>query len=451
MNAAIPRLLSATALVCGCALLLVIHAGCAQPNEYQEPPPPTVTVAQPLRKTVTKYLEETGTTEAVKIVEIRARVRGILEQVNFEPGQQVRGPEDDPEEKEPPLYVIEPQEYQAAVDAAAAEVAAQEVELQRAETEYQRQLNLQKQEATSETAVVTAQADRDAAKAARDAANAALERAKIDLGYTEIRAPITGRVGKTLVKAGNLVGDGEATHLTTIIQYDPIYANFNISEQAYLRLIADVSPEQRRGEDVPDSDGEATREKVFELARPGIDDGFPFQGRYNYADLAVDQSTGTYMVRAIFPNPDLDLVPGLFVRVRVPMEKLEDALLVPEVAVGMEGEQSYVRIVNAENQVERRSVKLGVKEGNKVVVLEGLSGDEWVVYRGVQRARDGAEVSPERVPLEDHSQAITVVTKGDSDTAPSQDASASSAADPSADEAPAEDGDAEADARDAGA
>ena len=209
---------------------VVVVAGCSPPNTYDPPPPPSVKVARPVKKTVTNFLEETGTTEAVQKVEIRARVKGFLESVAFEPGAIV--------EEGDELFKIEPDLYEAREEAAQAEVGVQQARLRKAQIEKDRQEKMRKQDpgATSEVAVVAAQAEFEASQAAVKTAEADLKQAQIDVGYTIIKAPIPGRVGKTLVKQGNLVGDNQATHLTTVIQYDPIYANFNISERALLEM-----------------------------------------------------------------------------------------------------------------------------------------------------------------------------------------------------------------------
>lgn len=387
----------AAALLIIAAWITTIAAGCGEPNVYQPPPPPSVTVAHPVKKAVTIYLEETATTEPVERVEIRARVRGFLDRVEFEPGQLVKQGDD--------LYQIEPEQFQATVDAAAAELEAQGANRKRAEIEKTRQENLQRESpgATSEVAVVAAQADFQSAEASVKAARAALKQAELDLSYTEVTAPVNGRVGKTLVKQGNLVGDNEATHLTTVISYDPIYANFNISERDLLEL-RERSPRENKA----DVDKEDI--KIF-LARAN-DSDFPFEGHFDYADLEVDQSMGTYMIRGIFPNPDFKILPGLFVRVRVPVGEEPDALLVPERAVGADQLGRYLLVVNSDNVVERRNVVIGTKVGDMVVVSEGLLADELVIIDGIQRARPGLEVEPQRTELAAGSEQVEAIRGG---------------------------------------
>ena len=363
---------------------IAILVGCSQPNEYQAPPPPSVTVAQPLVRTVTNYLEETGTTVAVERIEIPARVRGYLQEVYFKDGQDVTKGDD--------LYLIQPGEYKAKVAAEKATVEQVNVALTRAEIELNRQQNMLKENATSQSSVDTAQAERDGAAAQLEAAKAALELAELDLEYTSITAPIDGRVERTLVRAGNLVGDGEATHLTTVMKYDPIHVYFNISERALLLSARSYEDESRKRIDI-------TTIKAY-LQRT-LDEGFPFEGHLDYADLGVDQSTGTYTVRAIFPNPRLELFPGLFVRVRLPLGTTENAVLVPERALGADQAGRYVMIVGDENIAERRNVQLGAKFGDMIVVTEGLDGKQTIVVDGLQRARPGATVTPEEIQLEE--------------------------------------------------
>jgi len=362
-------------------LALAWMVGCAQPNQYQPPAPPSVTVAKPIQQTVTNYLEETGSTESVEMVSIRARVSGTLEKISFDAGMDVTAGD--------VLYVIQKREYEAKVAAAKAQSESMRVALELAKLEYKRQQNLVVDNATAQTKVDQAKAAQDGAVAALDAANAALDQAELDLEYTEVKTPISGRVGKTLVKLGNLVGEGEATHLTTVISYDPIYVNFNISERALLSV--------RRREDAEAAeDREITTVKAF--MRRAVDQGFPYAGHLEYADLAEDQSTGTFMIRGIFPNP-MQILPGLFVRIRVPLGITENALLVPERSLGADQAGRFVMIVGDDNIVERRNVDLGAKYDDMIVVNDGLNGNELVVIDGIQRSRPGAKASPTETQL----------------------------------------------------
>jgi RND family efflux transporter MFP subunit len=359
--------------------------GCSQQNEYKPPPDPTVKVSRPVQQTVTNYLEETGTTEAVQQVKIRARVTGFLEEVKFEDGEVV--------EEGDELYVIEPRPFLAKVSAAKAKKAQSEAALKLAQADLARAEGLYAKKVIATAEYDLAVAKKEAAEAQVEADAAAIEQADIDLSYTKVTAPFTGRVERTLVKRGNLVDGNAATHLTTVIQYDPIYANFNISERELLEL-RERAPRREKAE----LSEEEKKEIDFYLQRDN-DEGFPFKGHFSYADLGVDQSTGTFMVRGVFPNPDYDIVPGLFVRIRVPIGVQENALLVPERAVGADQAGRFVLIVNSENTVERRDVTLGTKVKEMVVINQGLQADEWVVIEGVQRARPGANVQREEIKL----------------------------------------------------
>jgi RND family efflux transporter MFP subunit len=366
--------------LCGC--------GTGGENKYEEPPPQKVYVSQPLQHDVIDYVDETGTTEAVETVEIRARVEGYLEEINFEPGQTNITPGYE-------LYRIDQKPYKATVTQAQAALKVAQAEAKDAEAKYARAQVLAPKGAMSEEEVMERGAAVDVAKAAIEAAQAALEAAELDLSYTVVKSPIAGRVGKTLVDKGNLVGKSLTTHLTTVINYDPIYATFNISERLFLDL------KQQAAERGEKDDAEMRQVKIF----MGLEneEGYPHEGYLNYVDLAVDASSGTYLIRGVFPNPNYDIVPGSFARVRIPVGKRENALLVPESATGADQEGRYVLAV-VENEgvqeVERRGVTLGAKFGSMRVVLSGLDASDTLVVRGVQRVRPGSKVDPVQETLE---------------------------------------------------
>lgn len=359
------------------ACLAVVAGGCSSPNVYQPPPPPKVVVASPVIRTVTDYLEETGTTAAMERVEIRARVSGFLQQIEFEEGKLVEAGQT--------LYRIQPEEYEAKLAAAEAELAANQAALDLAAADLRREEELRKREASTEADIDLARAKRDAARAALDAAVAARDQAQLDLNYTNVTTPIAGRVERTLVKQGNLVGGSDATHLTTVVQYDPIHVYFSISERALLMAMADTEPEDGTQRDLSSIPAELRR---------STDADYQFEGHLDYADLGVDESTGTFLIRATFPNPDRRLFPGLFVRIRVPLGTTENAVLIPERAVGADQVGRFVLITGPENVVERREVSLGARQGELVIVREGLTGDERVIVDGLLKARPGSEVEP---------------------------------------------------------
>jgi membrane fusion protein (multidrug efflux system) len=362
-------------------LLLGLAAGCEPNNAYVPPPPPVVTVSTPERRPVTTYMEHTGTTQAIETVDLRARVKGFLESIHFTPGESVK--------QGALLFVIDPKPFQAKVDQAAADLTSKEAQLVSAESEFKRSTQLYQRKVISDEEMIKTRANRDAAKAAVEAAKATLEQANLDLGYTRVTAPISGRIGRNLVDVGNLVGDGQATLLATIVKDDPIYAYMNVSE-AHLLMYRKMVREGKRVD---------YRAKPIRLDL-GLanEEGFPHEGRLDYADPAIDPNTGTITARGVFPNPDGAMIPGLFVRIRVPLEEHKDALLVDERALGADQTGSYVLVVNEKkgNEVERRSIKVGAKDGDMRVIEGDVGSNDLVIINGLQRARPGAKVNPKR-------------------------------------------------------
>ena len=375
-------------------LLVWMFGACSsQQNEYVEPPPPKVTVAQPLQQEVIDYLEFTGTTQAFETVEVRARVAGFLQSVEFTPGTHV--------DKDDLLFTIDPREYQAEVNAALAELKSAEAELKRAEIEYARAEKVFDQGAGSEAHVVEWRGKRDVARAGVGRAKAKVDQARLDLSYTKITAPIAGRVSRNLVDLGNLVGEGEPTLLTTVSNYDPMYAYFNLNERDLLRVLA-MYREKIEGKGMnPDTDPDAEAEIPLFLGLAG-EEGYPHEGTYDFAESGVDPGTGTLELRGIFPNPGDPpaLLPGLFSRLRMPIKKRTDALLVSERAIGADQSGRYVLAVNSQNVVEKRPTLTGQLVEGLRVIEEGLRPGEWVVVNGLQRARPGAKVDPERIDMD---------------------------------------------------
>jgi len=376
------------------AILLVvwIFAACDQRNEYVEPPPPKVTVAKPLQQEIIDYLEFTGTTHAFEEVEMRARVAGFLQSMEFTPGTQV--------EKGDLLFVIDPSEYQAELDAAEAELGSAEATLKRAQTEFARAQKLFKQKAGAQTDVVKWRGERDVAKAAVARAKAKVEKAGLDLSYTKVTAPITGRVSRNLVDLNNLVGEGEPTLLTKVTRIDPMYAYFNLNERDLLKVMAMYRQETKeKGLDpAKDSAARADLTVSLELAN---EEGYPHQGIVDFAESGVDPATGTLQLRGVFPNPGSApvLLPGLFTRLRMPIDKRENALLVTERAIGSDQDGRFLLTVNSENVVEKKPIRMGRLVDGLRVIEEGLQPDNRVVVNGIQRARPGARVDPEQTDM----------------------------------------------------
>lgn len=373
-------------------LLVWIIAGCGRGGEYVEPPPPQVTVAQPLEQEVIDYLEFTGTTQAFKEAEVRARVPGFLESMHFTPGTEVKQGD--------LLFVIDPREYQAGLDAAKAEVQSADAQLQRAEIELARAKKLFEQKAGAEAEVVKWQGERDVAEAAVVRAEAKLKRARLDLSYTRVKAPISGRVSRNYVDLGNLVGEGEPTLLTTVTRLDPMYVYFNLNERDLLKVLAMYREEiKEKNLDPATKSGREAQIPIFlGLAN---EEGYPHQGMYDFGESAVDPGTGTLQLRGVFPNPGRPpfLLPGLFTRLRMPIDKRANALLVTERAIGSDQSGRYLLAVNSENVVEKRLIRMGQLVDGLRVIEEGLQPGELVVVIGLQRARPGAKVAPEQTDM----------------------------------------------------
>ncbi len=358
-------------------LSVVSLLGCEDRNKYVAPPPPRVTVAKPVQKPVTNYLEFTGNTRAVNTVQLQARVEGYLEALHFQDGADVK--------KGDLLFTIQPEQYQAQLQQALAEVQTQQAALEHAETELKRYSRLYEQKAAAATDVDNWRFQRDSAKAALMNAQAQVDLAKLNLSYTKVTAPMDGRMGRRLVDPGNLVGSGgQETTLAEINQIDPIYAYFTINETELLQA-------RKR---LREGGGDYRSRPIPAYAGLANEQGYPHEGRIDFASISVDPSTGTLLLRAVFPNADRALLPGLFTRIRVPVERQANAILVPEVALGLDQIGRYVLVVDDKNIVERRSVRLGQAFDAMRVIEDGLKGDERVVVNGLQRAIPGREVSP---------------------------------------------------------
>jgi len=365
----------------GAAALLAIltwTSACGDRNVYVPPPPPKVTVSQPASRPVTDYLEFTGNTAAINTVQLRARVEGYLEKVLFRDGEHVK--------KGKLLFLIQRDTYEAKLKQAEAEILANKARLMHAQTEFTRFSRLVSQKAAAQTDVDRWHYERDAGQAAVTASEAQRELAKLNVSYTEVKAPFDGRVGRRLKDPGNLVGAGESTVLTEINQIDPIYVYFNINEQDLLRV---------RGES-PETEKNAHEVKwpvYFGLAD---DKGYPHHGYMDFAAITINPSTGTLLLRGIFPNPKALILPGMFARVRAPAAEARPALLIPEVAIGYDQQGPYVMLVDDQNVVGRRPVQLGNQVDDYRVITAGLQGQEWVVVSGLLRAIPGRPVTPEK-------------------------------------------------------
>jgi multidrug efflux system membrane fusion protein len=361
-------------------------------NEYAEPPPPKVTVAQPVQQEVIEYLEFTGTVHAFEEANIQARVAGFLQSMHFIPGTLVN--------KDDLLFVIDPKEYQAELNASMAELKAAKAMQHRAQIEYERAKRVFDQGAGRETDVVKWRGERDVAVAAIERAKAEVERAQLNMSYTQVISPISGRVGRNLVDLGNLVGEGEPTLLAKVTRFDPMYAYFNLNERDLLKVMASYREAIKKTGSNPDTEPES-KAKIPLFLGLANEEGYPHEGVYEFADSSVDPGTGTIQLRGVFSNPGPApvLLPGLFARLRLPIDKQADALLVTERAIGADQSGSYLLTVGSDNMVAKKPISMGQLVDGLRVIEEGLQPGDRVIVKGLQRARPGAKVDPEQIDM----------------------------------------------------
>src|SRR6266436_4467867 len=363
-------------------LPFVALTACEQ-NSFVPPPPPKVEVGVPVKQTVTRFLEATGNTAPIKSVDLVARVQGFLQSINYQDGSFVK--------QGTTLFTIEPETYKLKLEQAqAAEVGAQAT-VKSAEADYKRQVELVQKQAVSQSTLDTSTSTRDNSQASLQQAQVNTKIAAVNYGYTNVVAPFDGIVSAHLVSVGELVGAASPTQLATIVQLDPIYVNFNVNEQDVPRIREEA---RRRGLTATD-----LRQLPIEIGLQ-TEDGYPHKGKLDYAAPTINQSTGTLAVRGVLPNPDRVLLPGFYVRVRVPFDQEPNALLVPDVALGSDQAGRYVLVVNGENVVEQRKVAVGQLEGDLRVIETGLKGDDRVVIAGLLRAIPGQKVDPQLQKIE---------------------------------------------------
>jgi RND family efflux transporter MFP subunit len=364
------------------AILLLAIAGivaaCGQNNQYAAPPPPKVTVAAPVQQDVTSYFEATGNTAAVNSIDLVARVQGFVQAISYNDGDFVK--------KGTSLFTIEPQPYKLKVDAAKAAVTSSQATLTQAQAEFQRQADLITRQVSTQANYDKALAARDSAQADLQSAQANEQQAEINLGYTDLTAPFDGVVTARLVSLGQLVGASSPTTLATIVQLDPIWMNFNASERDVLQVRATLA---NRGETTATLLGLPV-EVALQNER-----GYPHHGKLDYIAPNIDPSTGTLAARANLDNGDRSLLPGYFVRVRIP-SRPRPALLVPDIALGSDQGGRYVLVVNKDNVVEQRKVEPGQLVGDLRVIEDGLTKDDRVVVGGIMRAIPGEKVDAEQ-------------------------------------------------------
>jgi RND family efflux transporter MFP subunit len=359
-------------------VMAAVLAGCGQNNQYAAPPPPKVTVAAPIEKDVTRYFEATGNTAAVNSIDLVARVQGFVQAISYTDGAFVK--------KGTSLFTIEPEPYRLKVIAAKSAVVSAQATLTQAQADFQRQVDLLTKQVSAQVTYDKALATRDSSQADLQSAQANEQQAEINLGYTDVTAPFDGVVTARQVSIGQLVGANSPTALATLVQMDPIWVNFNASEREVLRIRANLAS---RGETITSLIG-----IPVEVALQTETD-YPHHGKLDYIAPNVDPSTGTLAARATLENGGRTLLPGYFVRVRVP-SKPQSALLVPDVALGTDQGGRYVLVVNKDSVVEQRKVEPGQLVGDLRVIETGLSKDDRVVVGGVMRAIPGEKVDAEQ-------------------------------------------------------
>ncbi|MBR0716288.1 efflux RND transporter periplasmic adaptor subunit [Bradyrhizobium liaoningense] len=361
--------------------IAVLLAGCDRPaQQAASPPPPAVTVAQPTKRTVTDWDEFTGRFEAVEEVQVRPRVGGYVNSVEFQDGTIVRAGD--------LLYVIDPRPFEAAALQADGQLSDARAKVELAKRELDRGLNLVQTNAVSEQVVDQRRQALQAAHAAEMQAEGALKAAKLNIEFTHVQAPITGRVSRHLVTAGNLVqgsDSGASTLLTSIVSLDPIYIYFDMDEATYQRN-SRLWFEGRRpsSRDTPNP----VQVTLTGETKPSHD------GHINFLDNRLDVSTGTLRSRAVIPNKDLSILPGQFGRVRLIGSSPYEALLIPDTAVATDQSRKIVFVVKPDDTVEAKPVMLGPLDEGLRVIREGLKADDRVIVDGIQRARVGAKVTP---------------------------------------------------------
>ena len=361
------------------SLTLAVTAACKKENAYAPPPPSPVDVAKPIRQAVTPYLEVTGNAVAYNEVDLEARVQGYLQEINYQDGTPVK--------KADTLFVIEPAPYQAQLQQAQATLAATQADLVQAKAEYYRQSTLGKSDFASQSVVDQARAklDGDQAKIQNDQAGVTI--AAINFGYTRVTAPFDGVVSAHLISQGGLVGVTGPTKLATIVQLDPIYATFTVSEQQVLRIKAAIAARGLKPVDIKNVPVEV-----------GLmtEDGYPHVGTLDYVAPMLDPSTGTLTARGILDNGNRAILPGMFLRIRMPLALQKvNALLVPDEALGADQSGTYLLVVDKDNVVQQRTVQTGQLEGKLRVISSGITADDLIVVSGNQRAVPGEKVAPQ--------------------------------------------------------
>ncbi|QDF42451.2 efflux RND transporter periplasmic adaptor subunit [Bradyrhizobium symbiodeficiens] len=362
---------------------MVALAGCEDKNTFVAPPPPKVDVATPVQRAVTRYIEATGNTAPVKSVDLVARVQGFLQSIDYQDGSFVK--------QGTQLFTIEPETYKLKLEQAQAAEAGAQASVRQTEADYKRQADLVQRQAVSQATLDTSTSNRDNAQANLQQAQANTKLAEVNYGYTKVTAPFDGIVSAHMVSIGELVGVSSPTQLATIVAMDPIYVNFTVNEQDVLRIRAEAT---RRGLTPANL-------KQFPI-QIGLqtETGYPHEGHLDYVAPTLNQSTGTLAVRGLIPNDKRVLLPGYFVRVRVPFDQEKSALLVPDTALGSDQGGRYLLVVNGDNVVEQRKVQIGPVDNGLRVIEDGLKPEDRVVIAGLLRVIPGQKIDPQVTKIE---------------------------------------------------
>lgn len=378
---------SRSAIAIAVGLLLVVGVatfsltGHAEKSAPAAPPAASVTVANVLERSITEWDDFSGRVEAVERVEIRPRISGTIDAVHFQDGQLVK--------KGAPLFTIDPRPYKAELARAEAARAGALARVSLAKTELDRTRKLLEERAVAQRELDTRENALQEANANLQATDAAVQTARLNLQYTEITAPVSGRVSRAEITVGNLVATGPtAPTLTTVVSVSPVYVNFEIDEPTYIRYSSNGTVGNSGVNRIPVSIGLTS------------EDGYPRQGHVKSFDNRIDNGSGTIRVRAVFDNEDGTLTPGMYARVRTGDSNAKNALLVDDKAVGTDQDKKYVMVVGADNKAAYRPVTLGPVVDGLRIIRTGLKKDERIVVNGLQRIRPNDTVAPEVVQMD---------------------------------------------------
>jgi RND family efflux transporter MFP subunit len=358
-------------------LLTLTFSACGEKNAFVPPPPPKVEVATPAKQTVTRYLEATGNTAAVNSTTLVARVQGFIQAIKYNDGDAVKAGT--------VLFVIEQRPYQLTLEQAQAGQSSAVADTKKAEADYKRQVDLAAKAIASQSTLDQATAAKDAAVAKQKQSEVDIEQAQLNLSYTEVKAPFDGIVTAREVSLGQLVGAGSPTTLATIVQIEPIYVNFAISETDVQDIRASMRARGLTSDDL---------KKIPVEVGLQSEKGYPHKGTLDYAAPNITAATGTLMVRGVLPNKDRALLPGYFVRVRVPRAEQPNTLLVPDRIIGSDQSGRYVLIANKNNEIEQRKVELGQQVGDLRAIKNGLKPDDRVVISDLMMVVPGQKIEP---------------------------------------------------------